>query len=75
MIIKAAKPALLSSNDAYPFYVFWFLRSNSLIYIIKNKNKNKNKKKKNLQYNLVCGKFVLKACLTVRSKSCMEILF
>ena len=66
MIIKAAKPALLSSNDAYPFYVFWFLRSNSLIYIIK---------KKNLQYNLVCGKFVLKACLTVRSKSCMEILF
>ena len=64
MIIKAAKPALLSSNDAYPFYVFWFLRSNSLIYI-----------KKNLQYNLVCGKFVLKACLTVRSKSCMEILF
>ena len=66
MIIKAAKPALLSSNDAYPFYVFWFLRSNSLIY---------NKKKKNLQYNLVCGKFVLKACLTVRSKSCMEILF
>ena len=68
MIIKAAKPALLSSNDAYPFYVFWFLRSNSLIY-------NKKKKKKNLQYNLVCGKFVLKACLTVRSKSCMEILF
>ena len=37
MIIKAAKPALLSSNDAYPFYVFWFLRSNSLIYIIKKK--------------------------------------
>ena len=36
MIIKAAKPALLSSSDAYPFYVFWFLRSNSLIY---NNNK------------------------------------
>ena len=68
MIIKAAKPALLSSNDAYPFYVFWFLRSNSLIYI-------KKLLKKNLQYNLVCGKIVLKACLTVRSKSCMEILF
>ena len=45
-LLKQFDPVFLSSSDAHLFYVVWFLRSNSLIYIYKKTIL------KNLQCNL-----------------------